>query len=99
MSSEWPFPADMTGPSSLADVGQKRHEPRPLHRVLHRPLERRAAAAALAAEQLALAGAHLLQRRHVLVVHERRARAALLRAETAAVLAAGSAELLADHRG
>src|SRR5688500_19055116 len=78
---------------SLADVGQQRHEPSPLDRVLDRALERGAVAGALPAEHLALARAELLQRRHVLVIDERRARAAFLRAEPAAVLAI-SPELL-----
>src|SRR5262249_21148976 len=50
----------------------------------------------LAAEHLALDRAVLLQRRHVLVVHERRARAPVLRAETAAVPPA-TPQPLADH--
>src|SRR5262249_31946297 len=71
--------------SSFADVGHQRHEARPFDGVLDRALEGGAVAAALAAEHLALAGAELLERLHVLVVHERRPRAACRRAETAAV--------------
>src|SRR5262249_8730703 len=76
------------GSWSFPDVGHQAHEARPLDGVLDGALEGGAIAAALAAEDLALAGAELLERLHVLVVHERRPRAARRRAEPAAVLAA-----------
>src|SRR5947209_20378442 len=82
--------------SLLADVGQQRHEARALHRVLDGALEGGAVAAALTAEHLTLAGAHLLEALHVLVIDERGAWASVLRAEPAAVLAASS-ELLGYH--
>src|SRR5262245_50256310 len=84
------------GAEPVADVGQERHEAGALDGILDGALEGGAVASALAGEHLTLVVAELLQRRHVLVVHERGARAALLRAEPAAVLAPG-AELLADH--
>jgi hypothetical protein len=71
----------------LADVGQQRHEAGALDRVLHRPLERGAVAAALAAKEFALAGAHFLQALHVFVIDEGRSRATFLGAETATILA------------
>src|SRR5262249_11523269 len=80
----------------LAAGGQQGHEPGPLQRRGGGPLEGGAVAGALAAEQLALAGAELLEALHVLVVHERRPRAAVLRAEAAAVLAA-PAQFLTNH--
>ena len=49
-----------------------------------------------AAEQLALAGAHLLEAGHVLVIHERRPRATFLGAKAATILAAPT-QLLANH--
>src|SRR3954454_18812453 len=81
---------------SLADIGHERHEAGPLDGVLDGALEGGAVAAALAAEQLALAGAQLLQGLHVLVIDERRPRAALLGAEPAAVLPTPP-ELLPNH--
>src|SRR5206468_6448599 len=81
----------------FADVGQQRHEPRPLDGVLDGALEGGAVAAALAAEELALAGAEFLESRHVLVIDERGPGAAFLGAEAAAVLAAAS-ELFPNHR-
>src|SRR5262249_53415412 len=84
------------GGGSLADVRHQRHEARSLHSVLDRALKRGAVAAALAAEHLALTGAELLERLHVLVVDEGRPRAAFLGAEAAAILAAAP-EFLANH--
>src|SRR4051794_40281513 len=81
----------------LADVGQQRHEARPLDGVFDRPLKGRAVAAALAAEELALAGAKLLEALHVSVIDEHGARAAVLGAEPAAILPTPT-ELLANHR-
>src|SRR5205814_4885716 len=72
--------------SSLADVREEGHEAGPLDGVLDGPLEGGAVTAALAAKELALAGAELLEVLHVLVVDERRPRAALFGAEPAAVL-------------
>src|SRR5262249_54008263 len=72
------------------------HEPGALDGVLDGALEGGAVAAALAAEELALAGAQLLERLHVLVIDERRPRAALLGAEPAAVFPSPP-ELLANH--
>src|SRR5260370_30169284 len=83
--------------ASLPDIGHQRHEACAFDRILDRALERGTIAGALAAEELALTGAKLLQRLHVLVVHERRPRTALFRAEPAAILPAPS-ELLANHR-
>src|SRR5262249_43099862 len=56
-----------------------------------------AVAAALAAEQLALAGAKLLEALHVFIIYERRPGTPFLGAEPAAVFPSPS-ELLADHR-
>src|SRR5262245_31563671 len=81
---------------SFADVRHEGHETGPLDRVLDGALEGGAVAAPLAAEELALAGAHLLETLHVLVIHERRPRAAFLRAEAASILAA-LAQFLANH--
>src|SRR5262245_46186758 len=81
---------------SLADVGHQSHEAGALDGVLNGALEGGAVSAALAAEQLALAGAQLLERLHVLVVDERRPRAALFRAEPAAVFPSPT-ELLPNH--
>src|SRR5215510_2716021 len=81
---------------SIADVGHQRHEAGPLDGILDRALERGAVAAAFTAHHLTLHIAELLQGCHVLVVHEGGARAALLRAEAAAILPATS-HLLADH--
>src|SRR5436190_140506 len=81
----------------LAHVGQQRHEAGAFDGVLDGALERGAIAAALAAEQLALAGAKLFEALHVLVIHEDGAWAALLGAKPAAILSA-SAEFLANHR-
>src|SRR3954469_20891426 len=83
--------------SSLADVRQQGHEPGPLQGGGDGPLEGGAVAGPLAAEELALAGAELLEALHVLEVDERRPRAALFRAEAAPVLAT-AAQFLADHR-
>ena len=84
------------GSDLLADVGQQGHEAGPLDGVLDGALEGGAVAAALAAKHLALAGAHLLQALHVLVIDECRPRATFLRAEPATVLAAAT-QLLANH--
>src|SRR5258707_11377673 len=83
---------------SLADVWHQGHEAGALDGVLDGALERGAVAAALAAEDLTLAGAELFQCLHVLVIDERGARATLFRTETAAVLPA-LAKLFANHRG
>ena len=81
----------------LTDIGQERHEARPLDGVLDGSLEGGAVAAALAAEELALAGAEFLESRHVFVIDERGPGAAFLGAEAAAVLTAAS-ELFPNHR-
>src|SRR5438876_4692988 len=52
----------------LADVWHQRHKPGPLDGGATGPLKGGAVAAALAAEELALAGTELLQARHVLVI-------------------------------
>src|SRR5579872_5222820 len=80
----------------LADVGQQSHEAGPLDGVLDGALEGGAVAGALAAEHLALAGAELLQGRHVFVIDEGRPRTTLFGAEPAAVLATPP-ELLPNH--
>src|SRR5205823_11594528 len=77
-------------------VGHQRHEAGALDGVLDGALEGGAVATPLAAEQLALAGAELLERVDVLVVDEGRPRATLLRAEPAAILPTPP-ELLANH--
>ena len=82
--------------ASLADVRQESHESGLLDGVLDRSLERGTIAGAFAAEEFALAGAHLLEALHVLVIDERGPRAAFLRAETAPVLPT-TTELLANH--
>src|SRR2546423_1497128 len=81
---------------SVADVRQQAHEPRPLDGVLDGPLIPGTVAAALAAEHLALRVAELLQRLHVLVVHESRPGTAFLRAKAAAILTA-TTQFLANH--
>src|ERR1017187_10396496 len=81
----------------FADERHQGHEPGPLDCVLHRTLERGAVARALAAEELALAGAHLLQALHVFIIDEGGTRASLFRAKSATILAA-TTELLANHR-
>src|SRR5262249_37662915 len=83
-------------PELFADVRHEGHEASAFDGVLDGALEGGAIAAALAAEQFALAGAELLERLHVLVIHECRPRAALLRAEPAAILAA-TTKLLTNH--
>src|SRR5262249_23718555 len=80
----------------LTDVGQQCHEAGAFDGVFDGALKGRAIAAALAAEELALTGAHLLQARNVFVVHESRTRATVLRAKAAAILAAAT-EFLANH--
>src|SRR2546427_8413543 len=80
----------------FANVWQQRHEARSFDGVLDGALKRGAVAAALAAEELALAGAHLLQAGDVFVVHEGGTRAAFLRAKAAAILAAAT-KLLVNH--
>src|SRR5262249_16813991 len=75
-----------SGRSSLAHVRDQRHEPGALHRVAGCALERRAIAAALAGEHLALVGAKLLEQPDVLVVDIRRARASVGGAEPAPIL-------------
>src|SRR5205085_11043162 len=72
------------------------HEPGPLDGGAEGPLVGGAGAAPLAAEELALAAAHLLEVDDVLVVDEGRPRAAFLGAEPTAVLLV-PAQLLADH--
>ena len=80
----------------FTDVRHESHEPGPLDGVLDGPLKGGAVAAAIAAEELALAGAHLLQPGNVLVVHEGGPRAAFLGAESAAIFSATS-KLFANH--
>src|SRR5262245_24417401 len=89
-------PRSITLTELLADVGHQGHEAGPLDGQARRPLKRGAVARALAAEQLTLAGAHLLERLNVLVIHKGRPRAAFLRAEPAAALAAFP-KLLPNH--
>ena len=72
----------------LPDVRQQGHEPGPLDGPGDGPLVRRTQPAPLAAEELALARDELFHARHVLVIHERRPRAAFLGAEPAPALAA-----------
>src|SRR5262245_65893772 len=79
----------------LADIGQQAQEPGPLDRGAQGPLVRGASSGALAAEQLALAAAHLLEVGHVLVIDESRPPAAFLGAEPAAVAFVAS-QLFAD---
>lgn len=67
----------------LAHIGKEPHEPGSLDGIRGRSLKRRAEPAALATEQLTLAGNQLLQVSHVLVVDERRPRASFLRTEPA----------------
>src|ERR1700736_5653071 len=93
MPWRYPSPAQR----SLPDIGEQRHETGALDRVLDGALEGGAVPRALAAEHLAQGTAELLQSLHVLVIDERGARAALLGAEPAAILAV-STELLSDHR-
>src|SRR5437868_9401172 len=81
---------------SLADIGQQGHEARPLDRVFHGALESRTVAAPLAAKDLALAGAHLLQTGHIFIIDKGRPRATFLRAEPTAVLTSPS-EFLTNH--
>src|SRR5262249_35114127 len=78
------------------DIGHQGHEAGPLDGVLHRTLEGGAVAGALAAEELALASAHLLQTGHVLVIDERRPRTTFLRAKAATIPAAPT-QLLGNH--
>jgi hypothetical protein len=80
----------------LADIWQQCHEPGALNGHLDSPLKGSAIAAAFAAEELALAGAHLLEALNVFVVDKGRPRAAFLGAEPAAIFPSPS-ELLADH--
>ena len=82
----------------LADVWHQGHESSAFDGVLHGALEGGAIAAALAAEELTLAGAELLERLYVLVVDEGWSRAAFLGAKPAAILPA-STELLSNHCG
>jgi hypothetical protein len=72
----------------FTNVRHERHETRPLDRVLYGTLKGSAVATALAAEELALTGAKLLEALHVLVIHERWPRTSFLGAKTAAVLPA-----------
>jgi hypothetical protein len=88
---------DRRGVSSFTHVGDQRHEPRALHGVARRALERRAVAAPLAGEHLALVGAELLQQADVLVIDVSRTRATLGCAEPAAVLAVAT-ELFPRHK-
>src|SRR5207302_1767247 len=67
-------------------VGNQGHESRALHGVARRALERRAIAAPLAGEHLALVGAKLLQQADVLVIDVRRTRAAFRGAEPTTIL-------------
>src|SRR5262249_3066964 len=80
----------------LADERQEGHEAGAFDGVLDGALKGGAVAAALAAEKLTLAGAHLLETLHVLVIDEGRPRAPVLGAEPAAVLAAAT-QLLPNH--
>jgi hypothetical protein len=80
----------------LADIGKQCHEPGAFDGHLHGALKRSTIAAALAAKELALAGAHLLEALNVFVIDKGRPRTALLGAEPAAILPSSS-KLLADH--
>ena len=81
----------------LADVGQQGHEAGALDGVLDGALEGGAVAAPLPRKHLALAGAELFERLHILVVDERRPRTPFLGAETTAIFPSPS-KLLANHR-
>ena len=70
----------------LADVGDQGHEAGSLDGVAGGSLERRAVAAPLSREHLALVGAELLQEPDVLVIDIRRPRATFRGAEAAPVL-------------
>jgi hypothetical protein len=80
----------------LTDIRQQCHEPGALNGHLDCPLKGSAIAAAFAAEELALAGAHLLEALNIFVIDKGRPRAAFLGAEPAAILPPSS-ELFADH--
>src|SRR5271156_3405092 len=80
----------------FAHVRHQRHEPCPLDGVFYRTLESCAVAAALPAKELALAGAHLLQALHVLIVDERRPRATFFGAKPTTIFAS-TTQLLANH--
>src|SRR5947209_6965855 len=82
--------------SLLADIREQGHEASAFDCHFDRALKRRAIAAALTAEELALASAHLLQTLHVLIIDKRRPRTAFLGAEPTAVFPTPP-ELLADH--
>src|SRR4051795_3609080 len=77
---------EMAGDRLLAHVGDQGHEPGPLDGIARCPLERRAVAAPLSGEHLALVGAELLEQADVLVIDVRRTRAAFRGAEPAAIL-------------
>src|SRR5438105_3489500 len=100
-SSAWKAPNrkrfhEKPAKSLIGDVGQQGHEAGPLDRGADRALERGAIAGALAAVELALRRAELLQRGNVFVIDEGWPWAAFPRAE-AALAAAALAQFLADH--
>src|SRR5262249_47760354 len=80
----------------LADVRHEGHETGSLDRILDGALEGGTIAAAFAAEELPLTRAHLLQARHILVVHVSRPRASFLGAEATAILSS-STQLFPNH--
>ena len=80
----------------FADIGEQPHESGPLDRGAQCSLVCRAGASSLTAVQFALGGAHFLEVANILVIHERRPRAAFFRAEATAVFLI-SAQLFADH--
>jgi hypothetical protein len=82
--------------ASLSDIRQKRHEAGTLDGILDSALKGGTIATALAAKQLALAGAELLETLHVFVIDESGPRAPFLGTEPAAILAAAS-ELFPNH--
>jgi hypothetical protein len=80
----------------FADVGQQGHKAGAFDRVFDGSLEGGAIAAAFAAKEFTLAGAHLLKALHVFIIHESGPGAALFGAEPTTILPATS-KLLANH--